>query len=77
MRTGLQFARGLDSNKYLKHGNLPDDIYHKVLEVFNMETIKGARALGMEKDIGSITVGKKADFAIFDGMSPAMFGAAQ
>jgi hypothetical protein len=77
MRVGLQFARGLDSKQHLMKGKLPDDVFHKVEEVYNMGTIQGARALGMEKDIGSIALGKKADLTVINAMSPAMFGAAQ
>jgi imidazolonepropionase-like amidohydrolase len=34
------------------------------LEVIQAATIKGAQALGMEKEIGSVEVGKLADFVI-------------
>jgi cytosine/adenosine deaminase-related metal-dependent hydrolase len=35
-------------------------------QVFEMATIGGARAMGLEKEIGSLEVGKKADIAVID-----------
>lgn len=40
--------------------------------VYKMATIEGAKALGMEKSIGSIQPGKKADIIIIDTNSPHM-----
>jgi imidazolonepropionase-like amidohydrolase/Tol biopolymer transport system component len=37
------------------------------LEALRMATLNGARYLGMDKDIGSLEVGKLADLAIIDG----------
>ena len=41
-------------------------------QVFEMVTINAARAIGMEKDLGSLEVGKYADLAIIDLRRPCM-----
>ncbi|KAL6246760.1 hypothetical protein RBB50_006067 [Rhinocladiella similis] len=48
-------------------------------DVLTMATINGAKALGLEKEIGSLEVGKKADFVILDtsGLHCAPFDSRQ
>lgn len=41
-------------------------------EVFRIATINGARALGLEKEIGTLEVGKKADIAVLNLNTPSL-----
>jgi 5-methylthioadenosine/S-adenosylhomocysteine deaminase len=43
------------------------------VDVFKMATKGGAKALGLEKEVGSLETGKKADVVILDLTDPVMF----
>lgn len=51
---------------------MPKTVGLTVEEAFNLATIRGARAMKMEDQVGSIREGKVADLVIFDALSPSM-----
>lgn len=77
MRLLLQSARGAHNVQISGAGKIPKKVSKTVLEAFNLGTVAGARAVGMEAQIGSLAEGKLADIIVFDALSPAMIGAAQ
>ena len=66
MIEAMRFAALLQKVHTLK----PDAI--SAMQALRMATIDGARALGLEEEIGSLEVGKKADIAIIDCDQPNM-----
>ena len=74
MRLALQTARAHWNRPFNELGksarSLPEMLH--VEAAFNLGTIKGARAIGMEPDIGSLELGKLADIVIFDATTPAL-----
>lgn len=77
MQMALASDRGMKNCKTFAEGHYPKKMRATIQDAFNLATIKAARAIGMEKDIGSIAVGKLADLVIFDTGSPSIGCAAE
>ena len=77
MRLAIQSARSVYNQPFTETGKPAPKLNIKAIEVFNLATIKGARACGMEKEIGSIAEGKLADLVIWDMTTPGMVAAAE
>jgi cytosine/adenosine deaminase-related metal-dependent hydrolase len=77
MRLLLQSSRNSYNQEFVSQWKVPRKVNKTVEEAFNLGTIQGARAIGMQDNIGSLAVGKRADILIFDAHSPSMVCAAQ
>ncbi|MDQ7096983.1 5'-deoxyadenosine deaminase [Desulfosporosinus sp. PR] len=66
---GAPCSNNLDAFREMRHAALMQKPLHgptvmPAQKVFELATLGGARALGREKDLGSLEVGKKADLAV-------------
>lgn len=77
MRTALSVTRAERNDRILRGRQLPLHVNPTTLAAFNLATIVGARASGMETHIGSLQVGKKADIVVFRTDTPTMACAAE
>ena len=77
MRLVLILERDRQNEAIMQQGKYPKEIKVKTVDAFNLATIKGARAIGMDQELGSIAEGKLADLVIFDAETPSMTCAAQ
>lgn len=66
----LDLFREMDTAAKLHKVNLLDPTVMDAGTVLKMATIGSARAIGLEKDIGSLEVGKRADIIIIDTFKP-------
>lgn len=57
----------------LQKGKYEDPTIFSSYEVLKMATINGAKALGLQNEIGSIEIGKKADIIILDLNKPVSY----
>ncbi|OBT53643.1 hypothetical protein VE04_06309, partial [Pseudogymnoascus sp. 24MN13] len=76
-RTLLLLARQEGNLKLLERGEFPQRLVAGARDAFNLATVGGARALGMEGKVGRVRVGYLADLVVVDGRSPAMSGVAE
>lgn len=72
LQMGVAIAAGSDAGSpNTPHGSLIEELEYMVdygsspLQAINSATLTAAKALGMEKEIGSLSVGKKADIVVF------------
>ena len=88
LKKGINVALGTDGSASNNNVNLFEEMHLAALvnkavtedaesvpatEVLRMATINGAKALGMENEIGSLEVGKRADLILLDTSKPHYF----
>ena len=61
MRIALQTQRGLDNDELIQAREPVEDIAMEARDVLRAGTIEGAKALGLDDRVGSLTPGKRAD----------------
>jgi cytosine/adenosine deaminase-related metal-dependent hydrolase len=64
MRMGLQFARCMDNDTVNARRDDPSELSYTVRDALGWATANGARAIGMDDPIGSLTPGKQADVIV-------------
>jgi hypothetical protein len=73
----LQYTRCKRSEELAKKDLWSRYTGFDVEQVFNLGTVGGAKAVGLEDEIGRLKEGMKADLVVFEGQSPTMLAAAE
>ncbi|WP_435065227.1 amidohydrolase family protein [Halobaculum sp. EA56] len=66
MRVGMQVQRMFRNQEILEAGEEVTELGLTARDTLEMATIEGARALGLEDEIGTLTPGKRADVVVLD-----------
>jgi len=64
MRIGLQLQRMFDNQEILENDEEVSQVNVSARDTLEMATVEGAKALGMEDEIGTLTPGKRADIIL-------------
>jgi len=64
MRIGLQLQRMFDNQNVIEGHEEVDEVSISCRDTLEMATIEGAKALGMEDEVGTLTPGKRADIQL-------------
>ncbi len=66
MRIGMQLQRMFDNQAVLEGDEEVTEVSISARDTLEMATVEGAKALGLDDEIGTITPGKRADLVCFD-----------
>ncbi|KAJ4252363.1 hypothetical protein NW762_010961 [Fusarium torreyae] len=77
MKVGIQAERARRNDEVHKSDKFPAKVGVSVQEAFQLGTIRGAKAIRMSDQLGSLEEGKIADILVWDTLSPGMVCAAQ